>query len=161
MPESPPAFAIRSAAPQDMTLAAALFREYAGGIGIDLSYQGFEAELASLPGAYAPPRGVILLAERNGDAIGCVAVRSFGDGGICEMKRLHMRNTARGSGLGRALAQAAIAAAQKMGYATMRLDTLPSMTAAQSLYRALGFREIAAYNPTPVAGTVFMEKKLD
>ncbi|MBS0278923.1 MAG: GNAT family N-acetyltransferase [Proteobacteria bacterium] len=160
MQQPPSSFVIRAALLQDMALVASLFREYAGGIGIDLSYQGFEAELAALPGAYAPPRGVILLAEQNGAAAGCVAVRPFGDGGICEMKRLHVRDTARGQGLGRALAMAAIAAARKLGYATMRLDTLSTMIAAQSLYRTLGFRPIAPYYATPVAGTVFMEKTL-
>lgn len=160
MQQAPSSFVIRAALLQDMALAASLFREYAGGIGIDLSYQGFEAELAALPGAYAPPRGVILLAEQNGAAAGCVAVRPLGDGGVCEMKRLHVRDTARGQGLGRALAKAAIAAARKLGYATMRLDTLSTMIAAQSLYRTLGFRLIAPYYATPVAGTVFMEKTL-
>lgn len=160
MQQAPSSFVIRAALLQDMALVASLFREYAGGIGIDLSYQGFEAELAALPGAYAPPRGVILLAEQNGGAAGCVAVRPLGDGGVCEMKRLHVRDTARGQGLGRALAMAAIAAARKLGYATMRLDTLSTMIAAQSLYRTLGFRPIAPYYATPVAGTVFMEKML-
>jgi ribosomal protein S18 acetylase RimI-like enzyme len=160
MQQAPSSFVIRAALLQDMALAASLFREYAGGIGIDLSYQGFEAELAALPGAYAPPRGVILLAEQSSGAAGCVAVRPLGDGAICEMKRLHVRDTARGQGLGRALAIAAIAAARKLGYATMRLDTLSTMIAAQSLYRTLGFRPIAPYYATPVAGTVFMEKTL-
>jgi ribosomal protein S18 acetylase RimI-like enzyme len=151
---------LREAGDADIPCVADLFREYAAGIGINLSYQGFETELASLPGVYAPPRGVIMLAEQDGRPVGCVAVRPFGDGRICEMKRLHVRDVARGSGLGRALAQAAIVAAQKAGYAAMRLDTLSTMHAAQALYRSLGFREIAPYYPTPIADTVFMEKNL-
>jgi ribosomal protein S18 acetylase RimI-like enzyme len=157
MPETPSAFIIRPASSRDMPLAASLFREYAGGIGIDLSYQDFDAELASLPGAYAPPDGAILLAEQEGHAVGCVALRRMAGGRFCEMKRLHVRDTARGSGLGRALAQAALAAAAARGYAAMRLDTLSTMNAAQSLYRSLGFRQIAPYYRTPIAGTVFME----
>lgn len=157
MLQTPSSFAIRAALLQDMALAASLFREYAGGIGVDLSYQDFEVELATLPGAYAPPGGTILLAEQDGRAVGCVAVRPFAGVRLCEMKRLHVRDAARGSGLGRALAQAAMVAASGMSYATMRLDTLSTMTAAQRLYRSLGFREIAPYYSTPIADTVFME----
>ena len=154
-------FDIREAGIADMPRAAELFREYAGGIGIDLSYQGFETELASLPGAYAPPRGAILLAEQDGVAIGCVGLRPFGEGNVCEMKRLHVREMARGLGLGRALAEAAIASARGRGYAVIHLDTLSTMTRAQRLYHALGFREIAPYYPTPVADTIFMGLALD
>jgi ribosomal protein S18 acetylase RimI-like enzyme len=143
-----------------MPCVAGLLREYAGGIGIDLAYQGFESELASLPGAYASPRGVILLAEQDGLAIGCVALRPLVDDGICEMKRLHIRDIARGKGLGRALAEAIIGSARGMGYAAMRLDTLSTMHSARGLYRSLGFREIAPYYHTPVAGTIFMQRDL-
>src|SRR5450432_1379676 len=139
-------FLIRDAAVGDMATVAALFREYAQGIGVDLAYQGFENELAALPGVYAPPRGVLLLAtSHEGRPIGCVAVRPMAESDCCEMKRLHIRREARGSGLGRALAESAIDAARKIGYARMRLDTLPTMIAAQALYAKLGFSIIDAY----------------
>jgi ribosomal protein S18 acetylase RimI-like enzyme len=154
-------FRIRPAASREMATVAALFREYAGALGVDLSYQGFEAELASLPGAYAAPSGVLLLALSGDDEpIGCVAVRALREPGVCEMKRLHTRPDARGAGIGRALAVAAIEAARAAGYAAMRLDTLPLMTAAQALYRSLGFETTPAYYDTPVAGTLFMRKQI-
>lgn len=157
----PLAFTIRPAEPSDMPVIAGLFRAYAESLGVDLSYQGFEGELASLPGAYAPPAGALLLAtSRQSDPLGCVAVRKLSEPGTCEMKRLYTTPSARGSGLGRALAAAAIAAATQAGYRTMRLDTLPAMAAAQSLYRTLGFEITPPYYDTPVAGTLFMRKPL-
>jgi ribosomal protein S18 acetylase RimI-like enzyme len=152
---------VREAGIADMPRAADLFREYASGLDdVDLAYQGFENELASLPGAYAPPHGTLLLAEIDGEPVGCVALRPLPETEFCEMKRLYVRDRARGTGAGRALAEAVIAEAIRLRYAAMRLDTLLPMKAALSLYRALGFREIAAYYSTPIAGTVFMEKKL-
>ena len=153
-------FAIRAAGPDEMGTVAALFREYAADLGVDLGYQGFEAELADLPGRYAPPEGALLLAIAGGEAVGCVGVRPLDEPGACEMKRLHVRDSARGQGLGAALAAAAIGAAMHAGYSVMRLDTLPSMTSAITLYERLGFRRIAAYYDTPIAGTIFMEKHL-
>jgi ribosomal protein S18 acetylase RimI-like enzyme len=154
-------FSIRPATAEDMDAVATLFRAYAESLGVDLSYQGFEAELAGLPGAYAPPTGALLLArDASGTPIGCVAVRPRREAGICEMKRLHLDPAARGSGIGRALAIAAIQAARQAGYQTMRLDTLPTMAAAQALYRTLGFETTPAYYDTPVAGTIFMRKTL-
>jgi ribosomal protein S18 acetylase RimI-like enzyme len=154
-------FSIRQAATAEMGMVARLFCDYAGALDVDLSYQGFAAELASLPGAYAPPDGALLLAFSNaGEPVGCVAVRPLGEPGICEMKRLHVTPAARGAGLGRALAEAAIEAATYSGYAGMRLDTLPSMQAAQALYRRLGFETTGAYYASPVAGTIFMRKAL-
>ena len=153
----------------DLTAVALLFREYADSLGIDLSFQGFEAELAGLPGAYVPPAGALLLARSSsGEALGCVAVRgldsvalqALGESGTCEMKRLHTRPNARGAGVGRALALAAIRAAIQAGYRTMRLDTLPGMVAAGALYRSLGFETTPAYYDTPLAGTIFMRKTL-
>lgn len=147
-------------AADNIRTVAVLFREYAGSLGVDLSYQGFEAELAGLPGAYAAPAGVLLVAYASGgEALGCVAVRPL-DHATCEMKRLHTRPAARGAGVGRALVVAAIEAARAAGYWTMRLDTLPDMLAAQALYRSMGFEETPAYYDTPVAGTLFMRKML-
>lgn len=136
----------------DVDVVRALFREYAASLGVDLGFQGFEEEVAALPGGY----DVLLV---TGDGIGCVGVRAFGDGD-CEMKRLYVRPEGRGTGSGRALAEAAIARARELGYARMLLDTMPFMTAAQDLYRALGFVEIEAYRHNPVAGAVFMELRL-
>jgi ribosomal protein S18 acetylase RimI-like enzyme len=154
-------FQIRPADADDMATIATLFREYAGALGVDLSYQGFEAELASLPGAYAAPSGALLLAlSADHEPLGCVGVRALAELGVCEMKRLHTRPAARGAGIGRALALAAIDAARAAGYTVMRLDTLPTMLAAQALYRSLGFATTPAYYATPVAGTLFMRKHI-
>jgi ribosomal protein S18 acetylase RimI-like enzyme len=152
---------IRPAAAADMGTVATLFREYAASLDVDLSYQGFAAELAALPGAYAPPRGALLIAvSGSGHALGCVAIRPLAATGTCEMKRLHITPAARGGGIGRALAMAAIEAATKAGYISMRLDTLPAMIAAQTLYRRLGFEITSAYYDSPVPGTIFMRKTL-
>lgn len=147
-----------------MEVVRELFREYAEGLGIDLSFQGFEEEVRDLPGAYAPPPGALLLALEEGEtamrrALGCVAVRRL-DAETAEMKRLYLRPAARGRGLGRALAEAALAEARKLGYRRLRLDTLPGMEAAQAIYRELGFREIAAYRANPVPGARFLEIEL-
>ncbi len=154
-------FLIRPACAGDMDAVASLFRAYAGGLDIDLSFQGFATELANLPGAYAPPAGALLIAvSATGDPVGCVGVRPLAESGTCEMKRLHTTLAARGAGIGRALAQAAIQAAIQAGYATMRLDTLPSMIAAQTLYARLGFHVTPPYYDSPVPGTIFMRKAL-
>ncbi len=137
-----------------------LFEEYAQSLGIDLSFQGFDDELASLPGGYSPPGGRLLLAEDGLRPVGCVGVRPLDDG-ICEMKRLYVRPEARGLGVGRKLAEAAIAFGKSARYRAMRLDTLPTMGSAQELYRQLGFREVGAYRYNPVPGTSFMELDLD
>ncbi len=125
-------------------------REYADGLGVDLSFQDFESELADPLGFYE----VVLLAED-----GCVALRSI-DELSCEMKRLYVRPTGRGSGLGRQLAEAVIEEARARGYSRMLLDTLPEMTAAQALYRSLGFRETEPYRHNPVPGAAFLELTL-
>jgi ribosomal protein S18 acetylase RimI-like enzyme len=139
----------------EIELARALFREYAGGLGVDLCFQNFDEELANLPGGYEPPDGCLLLAWDNTEAAGCVALRWFADG-IGEMKRLYVRPDWRGMGVGRALAETVIAQARAAGYATLRLDTLPTMTTAQRLYHTLGFHEIAAYRDNPVQGASYL-----
>lgn len=133
-----------------------LFQEYAAWLRIDLCFQGFSQELATLPGAYAPPRGRLLLASANDGPAGCVALRPAGDA-TCEMKRLFVRPAHRGHGLGKQLATLVIAEAKIIGYSTMVLDTLPSMDRAIRLYEALGFVRRSAYYDTPLRETVFME----
>ena len=144
---------------ESVATARALFREYAVAIGVDLEYQGFAAELAALPSPYVPPSGALLIAKVNGDTAGCVAMRSI-DEHTGEMKRLYVRPEFRSFGLGRYLIDAVVLAARGAHYAALRLDTLPSMTAAQGLYRKLGFVEIPAYNATHLPGTRFYELKL-
>ena len=142
--------------PPDVDAVRALFEDYAASLGFDLGFQDFERELDELPGEYAPPRGRLLLARVGGEAVGCVAVRPLDDE-TCEMKRLFVRPASRRTGAGRALAEAAVAAGRELGYARMRLDTVPSMEAARALYRSLGFREIRPYRYNPIRGTAFME----
>jgi ribosomal protein S18 acetylase RimI-like enzyme len=143
----------------EIEMARSLFREYAGGLEVDLCFQNFDEELATLPGRYAPPDGRLLLAWGGAEASGCVALRRFEEA-IGEMKRLYVRPAWRGTGLGRALAKAVIAEARLAGYTKLRLDTLSTMTTAQRLYRALGFHEIPAYRDNPVHGTSYMELTL-
>jgi ribosomal protein S18 acetylase RimI-like enzyme len=150
---------VRTAA--DVEIAAQLFSEYASSIGIDLAYQGFATELATLPGKYAPPSGELLLArDLDQVPLGCIALRAFAEPGCCEMKRLYVPPRARGLGIGRALVEAIIEAAMRIGYREMRLDTLPTMTDAIGLYTRLGFVPIEAYYDTPIAGTVFLARSL-
>lgn len=138
--------------PADLSAARALFSEYALGLGVDLSFQGFGQELDTLPGRYAPPRGRLLLAWRDGEPAGCVALRPL-DETTCEMKRLYVRGQRRGEGLGRQLVERLCREARDAGYARICLDTLPGMGAAQSLYAALGFVQVEPYtfNPFPDA----------
>jgi len=138
----------------DIGLVRELFREYAESIRVDLEYQGFSAELAGLPGKYAPPTGELLLARVNGEIGGCVALRAL-DGAMLEMKRLYVRPSTRGQGLGKGLIEAAIATARRLGYAELRLDTLATMASAQALYRSSGFVEIPAYGDAYLPGTRF------
>jgi carbonic anhydrase len=146
--------------PADVDRARRLFRAYADWLGVDLCFQNFERELAELPGCYAPPAGRLLLAKVAGDVVGCVGLRPL-EPGVCEMKRLWVEPGFAGRGIGRALAERIIAAAQEIGYRRMRLDTIPArMPAAQHLYRALGFREIPPYYHSPLPGTVMLELDL-
>ncbi|MGA7776433.1 MAG: GNAT family N-acetyltransferase [Paraburkholderia sp.] len=146
--------------PRQLDEVRAIFREYAASLEIDLSFQDFEAELAALPGKYAAPRGRVLLALNDGAIIGCVALRPLDDDGVCEMKRLYVRPAGRGQQLGRRLATQVVQIANAAGYTKIRLDTLPSMRAAQDLYVSLGFRPIPAYVFNPVQGTQFLELDL-
>ena len=145
--------------PDEVEIVRGLFVEYATGLGIDLGFQGFPEELATLPGAYAAPDGALLLAWVDGVPAGCVGIRRLA-ADTCELKRLFVRPAYRGRGLARDLSIAALAEARTRGYSRIRLDTLPTMVEAQALYLALGFREIAPYRPSPVRGTVFMELAL-
>ena len=137
-----------------------LFREYAEWLKVDLCFQGFEAELASLPGVYARSRGgALLLARRADEAAGCVALRAL-EPGICEMKRLWVRAAYRGSGLGTQLAQAVMQRASESGYRIMRLDTLARMDRALQLYAKLGFHEVPRYYDNPLADAIYFERPL-
>ena len=138
------------------------FRNYAAWLGVDLSYQNFDQEMASLPGAYSAPQGRLFFAEIDGQPAGCVGVRAIADSeGLCEMKRLYVAPEARGLGVGATLAMAAIKAAKEIGYKKLMLDTLPNMRMAVKLYRELGFTETPGYYQTPVEGTMFMALDLD
>lgn len=151
---------LRDATTADLDEVRALFREYEAWLDHDLCFQGFEAELASLPGKYAPPSGRLLLAELDGRLAGVVALRAFAPT-VGEMKRLFVRDFARGHGLGRALAERLVAEAYAIGYTCIRLDTLPDrMPAANALYDALGFREIPAYYSNPLPGVRYLERTL-
>ncbi len=148
--------------PDDIEIVRELFAEYIDGLGIDLSFQDVAAELEQLPGKYAPPWGVILLARDGaGAALGCVALRAWSRAGVCEIKRLYVRPAARGQALGRRLAEAVIAWAIQAGYARVLLDTLASMHAARQLYAALGFHPVAPYYDNPVPGTLYMALELE
>lgn len=144
----------------DLAIARDLFSEYAGSLQTDLSFQGFDLELANLPGTYMPPAGALLLAEVAGQVLGCIALRPLEPPEVGEIKRLYVRPAGRGRGLGAALSRAILDYARAAGYRRVRLDTLPTMLEAQALYRSLGFREIPPYRHNPVPGTLFMELDL-
>jgi ribosomal protein S18 acetylase RimI-like enzyme len=139
--------------------ARALLLEYTESLGVDLSFQNFDRELAAFPESYLPPTGALLLCFRDESPAGSVAMRGLDDG-VCEMKRLYVRPAFRGRGVGRELALAVIEAGREAGYRSMRLDTLPGMDDAQRLYRLLGFGEIDAYYENPVPGTKYLELDL-
>ena len=149
----------------DFAQARALFEEYAAWLKVDLCFQGFADELATLPGAYAAPRGMLVLAGTPEAAAGCVALRPLvangaPDSGVAEIKRLYVRPVARGTGLGMRLAQTVIDGARAIGYREIKLDTLGQMAEAHALYAKLGFSECAAYYHNPIAGAVYMSKRL-
>jgi len=146
---------------EDLAAAARLFRAYAASLEIDLAFQNFEAELRGLPGPYAPPGGVLLLARGpDGAPVGCVGLRPIEPEGCCEMKRLYVSPEGRGSGLGQGLVDAVLREAGRIGYREIRLDTLPSMAGAIALYRKSGFEPTEPYYDTPIAGMVFMRRAL-
>jgi carbonic anhydrase len=134
-----------------------LFREYERDLPFDLSFQSFDRELAELPGRYARPAGCMFLATWDAELAGCVALRQIGEG-VCEMKRLYVRPALRGRGIGRALAEAIVEEARRIGYKRMRLDTV--LEPAKRLYCSLGFREIPPYQYVPIQSVVFMELDL-
>lgn len=156
--------AIRQASSADeLAVARRLFLEYASGLGVDLCFQNFSAELAGLPGDYAEPGGALLLAWVNDEPAGCVALRPLPEAdhpNACEMKRLFVRPPFRRLGLGRDLAQALMDRAVQAGHGCMLLDTLDEMEAARSLYAALGFVEIAPYYFNPIAGAHYLRAEL-
>ena len=143
----------------DIAEARRLFREYEASLDVDLRYQGFEREVAELPGAYAPPRGRLLLAVDDSAPAGCVGLRPLGDE-VCEMKRLYVRPAHRRRGIGRMLAQRAIASARAIGYERMVLDTLATMHEAHGLYAALGFADTVPYAFNPIHGARYLALEL-
>jgi putative acetyltransferase len=151
---------IQATLPEDIEQARTLFLEYGGSLGFSLCFQSFDEELKDLPGAYAPPRGRLLLARYSDHVAGCIALRPR-EAGICEMKRLYVRPGDRGKGLGRILVERMIAEARAIGYERMRLDTIESaMRDAVELYRRLGFQEIVPYSAIPIESALWMELAL-
>jgi putative acetyltransferase len=158
--QSLPVKIIQATSVEDIAAVRQLFEEYAASLEIDLCFQNFFAELAGLPGAYASPRGRLLLAMADDKPAGCVALRPHRER-VGEMKRLYIRPGHQGLGLGRKLAEQIISDARTIGYTSLLLDTLPSMQAAIKLYESLGFVRRGPYFDSPVAGNVFMELKLE
>ena len=150
----------RAESPDQIAAIRELFLEYAQSLGFSLCFQSFDQELAALPGDYAPPDGRLVLATKNGQPAGCVALHKLAPG-ICEMKRLYVRTQFRGMGLGRELAEKIIGEARQLGYKKLRLDTVePVMKTAVAMYRQLGFCEIAPYRQNPIEGALYMELEL-
>ena len=143
-----------------ITKAKELVHEYALSLGVDLSFQDFETEISTFPEQYSPPQGRLLLAQWENEVVGCVGLRDSG-GGKCEMKRMYVQPEYRGKGLGRALGERLISEARDIGYTHMRLDTVPAMEAAVSLYLSLGFKETEPYRFNPFKDAMFLELDLE
>jgi ribosomal protein S18 acetylase RimI-like enzyme len=151
---------VQAESPQQIAQIRELFLEYARSLGFSLCFQNFDAELAGLPGDYAPPGGRLFLVIGDREPAACVALHKI-DTEVCEMKRLYVRPQFRGKGLGLELAKRIIVEAREIGYKKLRLDTVePVMTTAVAMYRKLGFREIPPYRPNPMAGALYMELEL-
>lgn len=151
---------VQAETPEQIEAARRLFREYEAWFGMNLCFQNFDAEVASLPGGYAAPEGRLFLAYNGEDLAGCIALRKLEDG-VCEMKRLFVKENARGRKIGIALIEKIIAEAREIGYERMRLDTFPpKMAKAVKLYESYGFREISPYYHNPYGETLFMELDL-
>jgi ribosomal protein S18 acetylase RimI-like enzyme len=146
--------------PDDRAIVESMFREYVASLSEDISFQNVDDELSRLPGKYARPGGVVLIAWDGADAAGAVAYRMV-EPGVCEMKRLYVRPAFRGRDIGRELAEELIEDARAQGYRTMLLDTLASMQSARALYRALGFRPVEAYYDNPLPGTMYMALEIE
>lgn len=154
---------ITPATPQELAAVRTIFQEYADSLGVDLCFQQFDEELASLPGEYAPPRGALFLASVDGEIAGCCALRPLDTAdypNAAEMKRLYVRKPFRNFGLGRQLAEATLDAAREAGYASVLLDTLDEMETARALYEELGFREIPPYYHNPIPGAHYLKAAL-
>ena len=150
--------------PAELEPVRAIFREYAQGLGVDLCFQDFETELATLPGEYAPPRGALLLASVGGQLAGCCALRPMDAAdypNAAEMKRLYVRRGFRGLGVGRQLAEAVLDAARQAGYSSVLLDTLDDMESARALYEDLGFEEIPPYYHNPIPGAHYLKADVE
>lgn len=150
---------IREATPADLPAVRSLLRDYQAWLKVDLGFQQFDHEFATLPGDYAPPAGRLLVGEQGGRVVAVIGLRPL-DGPVCEMKRLFVHPSARGAGLGRALVRRLLDEARGIGYREVRLDTLPVMREAQALYEAFGFHDIQPYYDSPVPGTRFMARAL-
>ncbi len=151
---------IEARSPQEIKAAADLFREYNTFLNVDLCFQGFEQELASLPGKYAPPKGEIILAEYQNEIVGCVAVRPF-EGNICEMKRLYVKPKAQGLKIGKLLTEAIIKKSKALGYQSIQLDTLEKLEVALKMYEKMGFKTMKPYYENPLEQVVYLTLNLD
>ncbi|WP_407068007.1 GNAT family N-acetyltransferase [Leptothrix discophora] len=154
---------VRAESPESIEAVRLVFHEYAASLGIDLCFQGFEDELAGLPGDYAEPRGLLLLAMVDGEVAGCGAFRPLPDAdepNACEMKRLFVRRAFRRFGFGRLIAEHLLDRAREAGYSSMYLDTLDDMEAARELYASLGFTEVPPYYYNPIPGAHYLRADL-
>lgn len=151
---------ISAIAPEQIETIRTLFTEYQRWLNFSLCFQGFDQELAQLPGKYAAPGGRLYIADYHNKTAGCIALRPMKDDGVCEMKRLFVREEFRGQGIGKILAEKILEDAKEIGYHTMRLDTLQRMETARALYKKLGFVTIPAYYNNPMEEVVYMELKL-